>query len=360
MQVEGDGSVGDRRRFCLIRRAETSSDPGEQLGEAERFRKVVIRSGFKVGHAVRDGVLGGQDDDRKPFGERRLPCERVIEAPTGGKHPTLRAPVAFVHDRPAGAPVRVTRWGSPRHAESPPACDHNRAHFVHGRFAVDWVGNARWRGPARDGYALWRHWLRNPRGSAAVPRPRLLHRRVARVRRGFHARDGGGHEVGTADPRPRSSELLSATGDVLAHELAASVRRELPGRPRPACRRMRGEHHHRRGRNRERDRHGDARLRMHHRIPVASPTAIRSHVFPGRRSHGIAAGVLGTKRRVDDRRAEKLERLGNSAHDPPDSRSRISNWHLRAALAERRRAPYGTSKARANLESNRAWLKVNG
>jgi hypothetical protein len=56
--------VGDRGRFCLIRRAQTSSDPGEQLGKAERFREVVVRSGFKVGHAVRDGVLGGQDDDR--------------------------------------------------------------------------------------------------------------------------------------------------------------------------------------------------------------------------------------------------------------------------------------------------------
>src|SRR6266498_5220542 len=48
MQVEGDGSVGNRHRFCLIRRAETSSDPGEQLGEAERFRDVVVCSGFKV------------------------------------------------------------------------------------------------------------------------------------------------------------------------------------------------------------------------------------------------------------------------------------------------------------------------
>lgn len=61
------------------------------------------------------------------------------------------------------------------------------------------------------------------------------------VRGGFRVRGGCGHEAETTDPGQRSWALLPATGDVLAHELAGSVRRELPGRIRPARRRMRGE-----------------------------------------------------------------------------------------------------------------------
>src|SRR6266511_309544 len=71
MQVEGDGSVGDHCRFCLIRRAETSSDSGEDLLPADRRQEKIEDDEVELGRPHESQALGpvasGPDDEALCF-----------------------------------------------------------------------------------------------------------------------------------------------------------------------------------------------------------------------------------------------------------------------------------------------------
>jgi hypothetical protein len=58
VEVEHHTTVDDCRRVRLIRRPQSSPDPGEELVETERLREVIVRDGVEVRDSIGDGILG--------------------------------------------------------------------------------------------------------------------------------------------------------------------------------------------------------------------------------------------------------------------------------------------------------------
>jgi hypothetical protein len=63
VQVKRDGPLGDLGRDRLIRTPKARMDAGQQFGEAERLREVVIRTRLQIRHPIGHRILSGEHDD---------------------------------------------------------------------------------------------------------------------------------------------------------------------------------------------------------------------------------------------------------------------------------------------------------